>query len=150
MKHNPTITIEITWDADEGTYVAADVEDVVDDICTDADTYATVEDTGIGSYEYWGCQGVDTCIEVTKVTGEVTIDVTYQVMSYSPADAARLDNGDDIVAGIVAAVMADFDWPSVSTSGAVNGPRRDFHYDVSWSTDASGYVTQVTYEASLG
>jgi hypothetical protein len=153
MLHNPTIEIEIAWDESENAYVAADVEDEIHDICADADTDATVEDTGIGSYEYWGSRGVDTCIEVTEVTGDVTIDVSYSV-TLSDADQARADaeeaDESDLQEAAIAQAMTDYAWPGASTSGSVEGRRHDYDYDVSWSTNASGHVTQVTYEASLG
>lgn len=150
MLHNPTVEIEIAWDESESAYVASDIEDSIHDVCADADTDALVEDTGIGACEYWGSRGVDTCIEVTEVTGEVTVDVSYCV-TLSEADQALVDaeeaDEDTLREAAIAAAMDGYDWPNASTSGSTEG---DCDYDVSWSTGASGYVTQVTYEASQG
>jgi len=150
---NTILTIEVEYI--DGAYVVLEdsVEDAVRDICADADVDVDIEDTGIGAYEYWGSRGVDTCIEVTGATGSVTVNVEYNV-TLSEADAARVEDGEDedaLKAAALEQAMMTFSWPSVTTSGSVEGPKRDFDYDVGWTCGVVTRIpTQLTFEAELG
>lgn len=73
------INLEVFEDNGEWKTNINDLADVFEDVIrTESRPEALFEDVGIGGYEYWGCSGFDSRVEISEVNVEpVTIELGF-------------------------------------------------------------------------
>lgn len=122
---------------EDGTWFGTVCEDAIQDALDGVDVSATVEDDGVGAYEYCGQCGVHHDWTVTAVEGEADVDFNLDFQGYEFESDEEQEEAEN-------QVWATLEMPTVSGSGT----EEDIDYDFTWYPDnAAG--PSVTYKAEM-